>query len=140
MSEATHDLTGRWTGVYFYPVDPVQNPFDDCPPTPFVAELRDAEGVVTGTTSEPDVMYGNADIPSVIDGSHDGSTLRFAKFSDAREGFEEAIHYEGAISNDGQTIQGRWSIPGWWSGEFRMQRQSGAAAIREAEAADSINR
>ena len=31
------DLTGRWTGVYFYPVDPVHNPFDDCPPTPFLA-------------------------------------------------------------------------------------------------------
>ena len=134
------DLTGRWTGVYFYPTDPVQNPFDDCPPTPFTAELRDMAGIVTGTTSEPDVMYGNADIPSVIDGSHDGSTLRFVKFSEAREGFEDAINYGGAISKDGLTIDGGWSIPGGWSGTFRMQRQSGAAASREAEAADSITR
>ena len=135
------DLTGRWTGVYFYPVDPVQNPFDDCPPTPFIAELRDAAGIVTGTTSEPDVMYDAAvNIPSVIDGSHDGGTLRCVKFSEVPEGFEEPIHYDGAISNDGLVVHGRWSIPGGWSGTFRMQRQSGAAASREAEAVDSITR
>lgn len=86
-------------------------------------------------------MYDSTvSIPSVMDGSHDGSTLRFVKFSDAPEGFEEAIHYEGAISNDGLSIQGRWSILGGWSGAFRMQRQSGAAASREAEAADSVTR
>ena len=135
------DLTGRWTGVYFYPLDPVHNPFDDCPPTPFLAELSDVAGTVTGTTSEPDVMYdASVIIPSVIDGSHDGSTLRFVKFSEAREGFEDAINYDGAISKDGLTIDGGWSIPGGWSGTFRMQRQSGAAASREAEAADSITR
>jgi hypothetical protein len=135
------DLTGRWTGVYFYPVDPVQNPFDDCPPTPFTAELRDSAGTVTGTTLEPDVMYDSAAvIQSVIDGSHDGSTLRFVKFSEAPEGFEDAIHYEGSISDDGLTIEGRWSILEGWSGTFRMQRQSGAAAMREAEAADSMPR
>lgn len=138
---AAVDLTGRWTGVYFYPVDPVQNPFDDCPPTPFIAELSDVAGTVTGTTSEPDVMYdASVDIPSVIDGSHDGSTLRFAKFSDAPEGFDDPIHYEGAISSDGLTVEGRWSILDGWSGTFRMQRQSGAAAGREAEAADSMTR
>ncbi|MBU1540171.1 MAG: hypothetical protein KKC29_02940 [Alphaproteobacteria bacterium] len=135
------DLTGRWTGVYFYPVDPVQNPLDDCPPTPFIAEVTDTAGIVRGTTSEPDVMYdATVHIPSVIEGSHDGSALRFVKFSDAPEGFEEAIHYDGAISKDGLTIQGQWSIPGWWSGTFRMQRQSGAAASREAEAADRMTR
>jgi hypothetical protein len=135
------DLTGRWTGVYFYPVDPVQNPFDDCPPTPFVADLRDVAGTVTGTTSERDVMYdASAIIPSVIEGSHDGSTLRFVKFSDAPEGFEDAIHYDGAISGDGLTVEGQWSILDAWSGTFRMQRQSGVAAGLEAEAAESLSR
>ena len=135
------DLTGRWTGVYFYPPDPVQNPFDDCPPTPFPAELSDVAGVVTGTTSEPDMIHGQVvDIPSVIDGSHDGSSLRFVKFSEAAEGFEEPIHYDGAISNDGLAIDGRWSIPGAWSGTFRMQRQSGAVAQGEIAAADSMTR
>ncbi len=135
------DLTGRWTGVYFYPVDPVHNPFDECPPTPFLAELGDVAGAVTGTTSEPDVMYdASVIIPSVIDGSHDGSTLRFVKFSDAPEGFEDAIHYEGAISSDGLTVEGRWSILDGWSGTFRMQRPSGVAASLEAEAANSLTR
>lgn len=87
------------------------------------------------------MIYGNmTDIPSVIDGVHDGSALRFAKFSQAAEGFEEAIHYEGAISVDGLSIDGRWSIPGCWSGAFRMERQSGAAAYRQTTAADSISR
>lgn len=87
------------------------------------------------------MIYGNvADIPSVIDGIHDGSALRFVKFSEAAEGFEEAIHYEGAISADGLTIDGRWSIPGGWSGAFRMQRQNGAAALRQTAAADSMSR
>jgi hypothetical protein len=127
---ANMDLTGRWTGVYFYPADPVQNPFDDCPPTPFTAELRDVAGVVTGTTSEPDVFYdASVSIPSILDGSHDGSTLRFAKFSDAPEGFDDPIHYEGAISNDGLTVHGRWSIPGAWSGTFRMQRRTVEEAV-----------
>lgn len=133
------DLTGRWTGVYFYPPDPVLNPFDDCPPTPFIAELSDASGAVAGTTSEPDMVYGNRDIPSVIDGVHDGSALSFVKFSQAAEGFEEAIHYEGAISDNGLSIDGRWSIPGSWSGAFRMERQSGAAACRQTAAADSMS-
>lgn len=135
------DLTGRWTGVYFYPVDPVQNPFDDCPPTPFIAELSDVAGKVTGTTSEPDVMYdASVIIPSVIDGSHDGGTLRFVKFSEAPEGFDDAIHYDGAISSDGLTVEGQWSILGGWSGTFRMQRQSGATATQEAEAAERMTR
>lgn len=135
------DLTGRWTGVYFYPVDPVLNPLDDCPPTPFLAWLSDVAGTVTGTTSEPDVMYNASTIiPSVIDGSHDGSTLRFVKFSNAPEGFEDPIHYEGAISGDGLSVEGRWSIPDGWSGTFRMQRQSGVVARLEAGAADSMTR
>ena len=120
----TANLTGRWSGVYFYPVDPVFNPDDTMPATPFVAELTDHGGQVTGTVAEPDNLYGDGacTIPSVIDGSHDESHLRFTKFSEAAEGYEEPIQYEGAIAPDGLSIQGRWSIPGDWSGNFRMER------------------
>jgi hypothetical protein len=50
------DLSGRWTGVYFYPVDAEFNPYDDLPPTPFEAQIRDASGEVTGSTLEPDAL------------------------------------------------------------------------------------
>jgi hypothetical protein len=129
------DLSGRWSGVYFYPNDPIWNPDDVMPATTFNAELVDSEGRVSGTVVEPDNLYcnGSRTIPSVVDGSHDGRTLRFAKFSEAEEGYESPIHYEGAISADGLTVDGSWSIPGDWSGTFRMQRQSGADRLLHVE-------
>ncbi|GAA0654042.1 hypothetical protein [Brevundimonas lenta] len=133
------DLSGRWTGVYFYPFDPIENPFDDLPPVPFTAELSDVAGAVSGTAAEPDLLYDAAAvIPSIIDGWHDGRTLRFVKFSEAAEGFEHPIHYDGAISSDGLSVDGHWSIPSAWSGTFQMQRRAApaAASIKQSAIAD----
>lgn len=119
------DLSGRWTGVYFYPVDPELNPDDDLPPTPFTAELTDAGGLVTGTTLEPDVLGppGSPPIPAILQGRHDGGRLIFTKFPEGG-GHVDPIDYDGDISPDGELIDGRWTIPGEWSGVFRMQRRS----------------
>ena len=117
------DLSGRWTGVYFYPVDAEFNPNDDLPPTPFEAQLRDAGGEVSGSTLEPDALgsVGASPIPARIEGHHFDRQLVFTKFPDGG-GQLHSIDYVGSISADGNSIAGRWVIHGDWSGTFRMQR------------------
>lgn len=136
MSEE-RNLTGRWTGVYFYPVDPELNPDDDLPPTPFTAELRDGGGHVTGTTLEPDV-FGAPDappIPATLEGSRLDGHLTFTKFPNGG-GQVHSIDYIGSISGDGNSVSGQWIIHGEWSGTFRMQRKvAPVSASRKVETA-----
>lgn len=100
------------------------NPFDDLPPTPFTAELIDRLGHVTGRTTEPD-MFGGPDaapIPATLDGHHAGGELVFTKFPEGG-GQIHTIDYVGAISDDANSVSGRWIIYGVWEGVFRMQRR-----------------
>ena len=124
------DLTGPWTGVYFYPVHAEWNPDDSMAPTPFKAEVVDLEGHITGTTGEPDLNSGPGypDIRAVIEGHREGLTLFFTKFP---EGRIHTIDYVGDIAADGDSISGQWIIHGDWSGVFRMQR--GATTRSRAE-------
>lgn len=118
------DLTGRWTGVYFYPVDPDWNANDDLPATPFTAELADVGGMVTGSTLEPDILgdSGAPPIPATLEGHHFDGELTFTKFPDGG-GQLHTIDYIGAIAADGNSISGQWIIHGEWSGAFTMQRK-----------------
>ena len=132
MSEGGLDLTGRWTGVYFYPDDDAWNADDTWPPTPFTAELVDDAGVVSGSTLEPDLTGPppRTDIRASLEGSHGGGELRFVKYPDSPR--QEPIHYTGIIAPDGNSISGQWVIPGNWSGAFRMQRKP-APVVAELE-------
>ena len=132
MSE-TIDLGGQWTGVYFYPVESRFNPLDDRAPTSFLAELTDAGGIVAGTTLEEDTFDANSSMPlkASVQGSHDGVRLTFVKVTEAKQGFVKPIHYEGEVSADGNTIKGRWFVPGCSSGTFRMQRRTGREAAQD---------
>ena len=117
------DLSGRWTGIYFYPVDTEWNPYDDLPPTPFEAQLRDSSGEVTGSTLELDALGppGAPPIPARLEGHHFDGQLLFTKVPDGG-GQTHSIDYIGSISTDGNSVAGRWVIHGDWSGTFRMQR------------------
>ena len=138
MAEArVIDLTGRWTGVYFYPDDHVWNANDAYPPTPFTAELVESGGAVTGTTHEQDLMgpEQSVEIIAVIEGAREGETLSFIKYPDSWH--QVPIHYTGVIAPDGDAISGEWTIPGSWSGAFRMQRRVAPVSVgmtREATA------
>lgn len=125
------DLTGRWTGVYFYPDDHVWNANDAYPPTPFTAELAESLGAVTGTTHEFDLMgpTPTVEIIAVIEGTRDGDALNFVKYPDSWH--QVPIHYTGVIAPGGNDISGEWTIPGNWSGVFRMQRRD-VSVSREA--------
>jgi len=121
---AEADLSGTWTGVYFYPEDTAWNANDTYPPTPFTAELVDDQGLVSGTTLEPDLTgpVRNLEVRASIEGRRAGAELRFTKYPDSPR--QDPIHYTGEISADGNSIDGHWVIPGDWSGTFRMQRRA----------------
>lgn len=131
------DLSGRWSGVYFFPIEPVWNPDDRLPPTPFAAFLEDVGGRISGRTVEPDYWSGPdaPDIPATLEGRHHNGRLTFTKAPQGG-GQIHTIDYLGDVSPDGNTISGQWIIYGEWSGTFRMQRSDvRAAKAIEPEAA-----
>lgn len=139
MSERI-DLTGRWTGVYFYPIDAELNAADDLPATPFTAELTDRGGYLTGTTVEPDLTGppGSPPIEATLEGDRSGLRIGFTKTPAGRQ--THTIDYHGAVSADGDMIDGVWIIHGDWSGTFRMQRRSIDEEARVRELARSAAR
>lgn len=122
----SHDLTGRWSGIFNYPHTE--------PPTAFEVDITDRGGAITGTVHEPD-LYSDppgALIAAMIDGRRVDAALTFSKFYDSADGYSEMVVYTGSISDDGLEISGRWDIPGVWSGNFLMIRP--AAVVTGATA------
>jgi hypothetical protein len=119
---STHSLTGVWNGIYSYP--------SRYGPVSFVAILIEAGSSVSGTTHEPCVR-GNCPsdtLYATLTGSRQGSVVAFAKVCEGGSPhYDRAIEYQGTLSADGTEIEGRWSIPGDWSGQFLMIRSSGTA-------------
>lgn len=123
MSDA-HDLSGAWAGIFSYP--------DLLPPTRFEAMLRDHDGAITGETAEPDHECPGQMLYAVLEGKRQGHLVRFTKTYDDLRHAADVVHYQGAIQADGDEIEGRWEIPGIWSGSFLMIRGSRATeAARE---------
>jgi hypothetical protein len=116
------DLTGDWTGIFNYP--------RLLPSTPFEATLRDHVGLISGVTTEPDLMPGGRGdtLHAVIEGRREGGLVHFTKTYDDLSLVPDVVHYEGHVDPSGDEIAGRWTIPGEWSGTFLMIRASGAKA------------
>lgn len=121
----SHDLTGRWDGIYNYP--------RTRPPTGYVALLGDRDGALTGEIEE--VSEAGEPLAAVLDGERVGSQVRFTKRYDDVERAYYAVDYEGGLSAEGDEITGEWTIPGVWSGTFIMVRatRSGEQVVRVAE-------
>ena len=120
MSGGEADLSGQWSGFYNYP--------DGGPPNAFEAELRESAGVLTGTTTEladTGEHFGQT-LHAVIDGRRDGSDVQFLKMYDGLSEDHDVVRYEGTLDSEGNEIEGRWTVPGIWSGTFLMVRNSGA--------------
>ena len=126
MSEnAAETLTGVWHGQYSYPVPWM-------PPAAFVATLIDSGGVLGGTTHE---TTADGAKNAVVDGTHQGSVVRFVKvYSPATEEFQDVI-YAGSVNADHTEIEGEWTVPGVWSGKFLMIRNRGQAQAVTRKAA-----
>ncbi|WP_265587441.1 hypothetical protein [Sphingomicrobium arenosum] len=118
------DLSGRWTGAYFY--GPSMRSFG------FTAQLRDAGGALSLLIDDdPSPLHrGAALLSATASGSREGSSVRFTKIYDDLVRFPDPVHYEGEVDADEAEIAGRWSIRGV-SGTFIMTRPRQRAAVRE---------
>ena len=127
----SESLTGVWEGLYSYPAD-LQSP------TAFTATLLESGDSVTGTVHEigqAGIDHGQR-LHALLDGRRLGQLVVLIKTYDVdpESDYSSKVIYEGAVSDDGQEIEGRWTIHGVWSGKFLMVRPGRkAAAARQAE-------
>lgn len=124
-------LTGIWQGLYSYP--------HALAPVAFTATLLES-GWLSGSIHE--IAVDEGDIPvqvfATVLGRRAGHAVHFAKTYDGQKGWSHAVHYEGELSEDATEVQGRWSIPGAWSGKFLMIRPGGARAAQLREAFETV--
>ena len=116
MSDDRLNLTGMWDGTYVYPG------FAG-PTTPFVANLTDSGGSLTGTTLEPNT-HGFFDAPDELEATVAGArSERAVDFTKTYCGgpIEDPIDYVGQLSEDGNLITGVWSVLDM-DGTFEMRR------------------
>jgi hypothetical protein len=121
MPQKQDSLTGIWHGLYSYPAE--------LEPVYFVATLIDAGSSLHGMTHEAVVGRFGAplEMHASLSGSRDGQAVTFTKtYAQRGEGFQNPVRYDGALNGDLTEIEGRWFIPGDWSGRFLMIRSSGA--------------
>jgi len=115
------NLTGIWHGIYSYPIPRA--------PVSFVATLIETASTVSGTTHEPCTIGGspNETMYATLLGSRQRSTVTFVKTYDGANPGYGKVAYAGTLSPDGTEIEGRWTVPGNWSGKFLMIRSVGKA-------------
>src|SRR6185295_5140660 len=136
MSDAdAHDpliLTGLWQGFYSYP--------SRQRPVSFSATLTEAGSWLTGTTSETGAQGKTRGrvLGATLQGRRTGRTVTFLKlYADGFPAYD-GVHYEGEVREDGTEVEGRWLIPGSWSGRFLMVRSAGDEAEQRQRVAQSI--
>ena len=113
---AATDLSGLWLGHFAYPGG-------QGPVTPFVARIEEAEGLLTGTTIEPNTIApGGAELEALLHGSRKGRAVDFVKTYDGAAEAAHAVDYVGQVSADGATITGVWSMEAL-DGTFEMHRE-----------------
>ncbi len=132
MTKRRPSLTGSWSGAFRYPNDRM-------PETVFNAQIDEqAGGGFTGSVQEPNLLrpHLGSVIDAEIEGARAGSALTFIKFYSGNGGLGHTVTYDGTVDGAFQRIDGRWSIPGSWSGTFFMSRDDlgeEEAVEREAE-------
>jgi hypothetical protein len=124
MQAEAQNLTGVWNGLYSYP---------DGRSVTFVATLIDSGSTLSGSTHEPCV---GGDCPAAtlfatLMGSRSGSAVTFRKTYETASPRYGTVNYEGRLNADASEIEGRWTIPGAWSGRFLMIRPQRAATHAE---------
>jgi hypothetical protein len=124
------NLSGVWHGVYNYPVNR--------PPVPFVATLIETDTWLAGETTETSTRARDAGAVLIaqLDGRRTGRAVKFVKFY--KNFHDTGVQYAGTLNDDATEIDGRWTIPGNWSGTFLMIRDKPLAAARTLEAVERL--
>lgn len=132
------DLTGVWHGQFTYP--------GGLPPNAFVATLMETGGRIGGgvhETGDQGPALGKPLLSSVA-GTRTGASVSFVKIYVVTaayvvsSGYVSPVRYEGALSPDGDEIEGTWTIPGAWSGRFLMIRSRAPDGAREERADEPV--
>ncbi len=135
MNDSPHSIAGGWLGAYAY-----SGRDADKPPVRFEAAWAATgdEGRFTGTVLDED-GGGEAE----TDGMQSGHQVAFTKVYVARaESYLHPVAYEGALSEDGMTVQGTWRIKeatGTWDAR-RLWSPGGAQDARQEEATLEVRR
>ena len=127
-SGGANNLTGIWQGLYSYP-----RAFE---PVGFTATLLESGSWLSGSIHEMAREEDGApvEVYATLLGGRTGQDVHFTKTYDGANGWSHAVAYQGLLSDDATEIEGRWSVPGVWSGKFLMIRPEGrrASILREA--------
>ena len=126
------DLTGAWEGIFSYP--------RSLPPNAFGCVLRDRSGALAGEVQErgDSEQERSVTLIAMIEGRRNGRAVSFTKRYDDLARARYAVDYEGQLSEDGDEITGRWSIPGIWSGTFIMMRSARRGIEAERRVAETV--
>ena len=122
------NLTGVWQGLFSYP--------HRYRAAAFTATLIEVGASVTGSTTEIAVS-GPRDgmaVSALLSGRRTGRHVTFTKQYEGPRQPNHAVEYDGTASDDLMEIDGRWFIPGSWSGRFLMIR-SGGRSVETARTA-----
>lgn len=132
MSRDRLDMTGLWHGTFVYPA------FAG-PTTPFVANIADDGGSLSGGIIEPNLQGPALDaeeLEATIAGTRQDRAVDFIKTYDGKVA-SNSVDYVGQLSGDGQTVTGVWSYEAW-DGTFEMHRDASLDDVAAAEQVDEI--
>lgn len=131
MSQNRMNMTGLWHGTFGYPA------FQG-PTTPFVAQIKDDGGVLSGTIMEPNTIGISSDeLQAVLAGNRQGDAVDFSKTYDGSSDAAHAVDYVGRLSDDGSNVTGVWSLSDL-DGTFEMHRDIALEDLVAAEEAAEL--
>ncbi len=125
--DGRQSLTGVWHGLYMFD--------ENHEVESFVATLMETGPFLTGTTHEDAICDDGVRrrLLATVDGEREGAAVYFDKTYDGTAGWNHLVRYQGALNSDWTEVEGRWTVPGAWSGRFLMIR-SGSKTLAQARA------
>jgi hypothetical protein len=102
--------------------------------------LTESDCWLTGATEETGAT-GDArglTITATLQGRRTGCSVTWLKIYDGSFRLYDSVHYAGDVNADGTEIEGRWTVPGSWSGRFLMIRSGGLSAALAREVIEKV--
>jgi len=122
--ELARTLTGTWDGVYHYPATDLRGKPVDRPPVAFRVRFKCTGATLTGRLVE---TAGREELRASVRGNVlEGGNILFTKEPNDPKAAVKLVVYLGQLDARDGSIHGTWTIPGNWSGRFRMRRQPAA--------------